>query len=258
MSMQSTSPKSIHTQNIPCIILMQPQMGENIGAAARAMLNFGLTDLRLVAPRDGWPNQAAIDMSSGALDKMPPPRIFDTLEDAIADLHFVFATTARPRDMIKDIYTPRAAALQAQENIHQKQSVGFVFGRERTGLENTDIALCHAIVTAPTNPDFSSLNLGQSVLMIAYEWLMASDTTLGHYTEMGDSFPAANNVMEDFFQRLESELESARFFRTPEVAAKMKRNIRNMLQRPRLTDQEVRTLHGIISALIGNKEKNRL
>lgn len=238
----------------PAIILDHPQMGENIGAAARAMLNFGFHDLRLVAPRDGWPNQSAIDMSSGALDMMPPVQVFETLPAAIKDLHHVYATTARRRDMVKPVFTPRGAAADAQARLQSGQKTGLVFGRERTGLENDDLALCQAIITVPTNPEFSSINLAQSVLLVAYEWQMTQDNTPAYDLPAGSSFPAENAQLMELFERLENELETHNFFRSAGLKPTMVRNIRTLLTRAQMTDQEVRTFHGIISALTGAKK----
>ncbi len=233
------------SQNAPSVILVRPQMGENIGAAARAMLNFGLTDLRIVAPRDGWPNQAAIDMSAGALDIIGA-QIFDSLADAVKDLHFLFATTARPRDMVKPVYTPSSAIDETLNR--QNQKIGFVFGPERSGLENDDVALCHAILTMKTNPDFSSINIAAAVLLIAYEWMARqSDSTV--VTPTNASFPAEHEKLEELLVRLESDLDKAGFFRAPDQKPTMVRNIRNLFTRTDMTDQEVRTFHGILSSL---------
>ncbi len=228
-------------------------MGENIGAAARAMLNFGLSDLRLVNPRDGWPNQSAITMGSGAFDKIEP-QIFDTLEHAISDLHFVLATTARARDMIKPVYTPKAAA----ENIHTQQrrdqKCGIVFGRERNGLENQEISRCQGIIQIPTNPDFSSLNLGQSVLLLAYELFAQNDDTPSRIMDQGDSFPVSQEKFNEFIDRLDDELDRHGFYKTENLKPTMQLNIRNIFSRNELTDQEVRTLHGVISAFTKHKK----
>lgn len=237
--------------NKPTIILVDPQMGENIGAAARAMHNFGLDELRLVNPRDGWPSASAITMDAGALERMQPVRVFSTLAESIADLHYVVATTARPRDMVKPVFTPRAAASEIVTRTVSNQKTGIVFGAERMGLINDDIALCHAIATIPCNPAFSSFNLAQAVLLMAYEWMAQNDQTPGRVLDAGDSFPATQDKCEEFLSRLESELEQRGFFRTEEIRPAMKRNIRNLFIRAGITDQEVRTLHGIISSLIG-------
>lgn len=237
----------------PAIILVDPQMGENIGASARAMLNFGLTDLRIVNPRDGWPNQAAIDMSAGALDQMPPARVFDTLAEAAKDIHYLFATTARPRDMVKPVFTPASAAREALQKTGEGQKIGFVFGPERAGLSNDDVALCHAILTMDTNPDFSSINLAAAVLLISYEWLAIQGDKDKVVTPTGASFPVEHEKLEEFLQRFESELDKAGFFRAPDQKPTMIRNIRGLFTRTGMTDQEVRTFQGILSALTGKK-----
>lgn len=247
---------------MPAVILVRPQMGENIGAAARAMFNFGLTDLRLVNPRDGWPSAQAQAMSSGALDKMPPVQVFDTLPAAIADLHYVLATTARARDMLKPVFTPESAAQESLSRARDGQNTGIVFGAERAGLSNDEVAACQSIITIPANPDFSSLNLGQSVLLIACEWMRAarqapSPASSAPTPDKGGSLPAQQKDIENFLTRLEAELERARFFRTPEVKPFTLRNIRNIFIRADITEQELRTLHGIVSALKGNKSDDR-
>ncbi len=241
----------------PAIILSRPQMGENIGAAARAMANFGLTDLRLVAPRDGWPNQRAVDMASGAFDHIPAPQIFNTLEDAIADLQCVYATTARHRDMIKPVLTPAAAAQDAQRRVKDDEKAGFVFGAERTGLTNDETALCTAIIQIPTNPAFSSLNLAQAVLLVAHHIHEAQDNTAEYVLQHGDSPPASREYFENFFGRLEEELEIGGFFSAQDLKPTMLRNIRNMFVRADLSEQEVNTLQGMVSALIGKKKREK-
>lgn len=238
----------------PAIILVRPQMGENIGAAARAMLNCRMDQMRLVAPRDGWPSERAEAMSSGALEIMPPVNVYDTTEAAVADCHFVLATTARPRGMVKTVYTPREAALEARRRMMAGQKIGFLFGPERAGLVNEDIALSHGVITIPLNPGFSSLNLGQAVLLVAYEWMIAADQTPGKALARNESLPATHDKLNELFERLEGELETGRFFRNPDSKPSIIRNLRSMLVRADLTDQEVRTLHGIISALIGQKQ----
>ena len=237
------------------IILNNPQMGENIGAAARSMQNFGLDDLRLVKPRDGWPNLRAAATSSGALERMQV-RVFDTLPDAIADINFTFATTVRPRDMIKPVFTPESAAIEGKQRIKQDQNVGIVFGAERSGLDNDDISQCQAILSIPTNPDFSSLNLGQAVLLMAYEWMRVQNVDIQGKPpalDMGDSFPAKQDDVHQFIKRLEDELEERRFFRAKDLKPTMLVNIQNIFTRADISDQELRTLHGVLSALRGNK-----
>jgi tRNA/rRNA methyltransferase len=235
------------------IILCNPQMGENIGAAARAMQNFGLNDLRLVNPRDGWPNESAITMASGAFDVMPHPSVFDSLEDAIADLHFTFATTARARDAVKPCFTPQSAAIKAHEKSNQK--IGILFGAERSGLLNNEIALAQAIINIPTTPNFSSLNLGQSVLLMAYEWSKHS-SEIKSFSEQ-EQIPAPLKDINAFLTRLESDLDDRRFFREENLKPTMVKNIQNIFTRNNLTEQEVRTLQGILSALRGNKTNKK-
>lgn len=244
-------------KSMTAIILVHPQMGENIGAAARAMFNFGLTDLRLVAPRDGWPSTQAEAMSSGALARMPPVQVFDTFAAAIEDLHYVLATTARPRDMVKPVLSPEEAARAGQSRVHSGQLAGIAFGAERSGLFNEDIAACHSIISIPTNPDFSSLNLGQSVLLVAYEWfkagLDARCDTPALMSGQHNQIPAPQGEIEGFLSRLEDELDAKRFFRAPELKPITARNVRNIFTRADITAQELRTMHGIVSALKGNK-----
>lgn len=229
----------------PIIILVHPQMGENIGAAARAMLNCGIDRLRLVKPRDGWPSERAEAMSSGALEKMPPVEVYDTLAEAVADCHHVYATTARPRDMIKPVMTAREAAQDSRNRESNGQQIAFVFGPERAGLSNDDVALSHTIVTIPVNPDFWSLNLAQCVLLCAYEWFQADGKT----NPQSDEAPATMKNMTMLYERLETELQNHGFFRTQELRPNVMRNLQNMLARAEMTDQEVNTFHGIITAL---------
>lgn len=256
------------TLNKPAIILVDPQMGENIGAAARAMLNCGLTDLRIVRPRDGWPNPAADAMSAGALERMPPVQVFETTEAALSGFQFVLATTARPRDMIKPVFTPRTAAAALYTHHYAGQKTALLFGAERAGLSNDDVALAHGIITIPVNPDFSSLNLGQAVLLTAYEWHVRDeemkrerddgneDISSSHHPSIPSShIPAPHEQMVELFERLESELETHHFFRTGGQKPIMVRNLRNMLLRAGMTEQETRTFHGIISALTGKKSR---
>lgn len=237
----------------PVVVLVDPQLGENIGAAARAMLNCGLVELRIVRPRDGWPNDRAFATSSGALAKMPPPKVFATTAEAVADCHFIAATTARPREQVKPIYTARALAGEVRLRSSEGQRCALLFGAERTGLENDDIALSHAIVTIPLNPGFSSLNLAQAVLLVSYEWSMAGSDTPDRFLQRGGSPPATQHEIEEFIARLNTELDRNHFIRNPDMRPVMLRNIRNVYSRADLTQQEVRTLHGILTALLGKK-----
>ena len=233
----------------PAIILVEPQLGENIGMVARAMLNCGLTDLRLVAPRDGWPNEDAIKPSSGATIVLDRARVFDTTEQAVADLNRVYATTARSRDMIKDVVTPRAAAAEIKTLAAGGERCGILYGKEAKGLKNDDVVLADAILQVPLNPAFSSLNLAQAVLLTAYEWYQAGDATPDHELMMNATRPANKQELGGLFDHLETELSACGFLYPPEKAPAMVRNLRNLFQRARLTEQEVRSLRGVVACL---------
>jgi len=237
-------------QNIT-VILVEPQMGENIGAAARAMLNFGIADLRLVAPRDGWPNESADAMAAGAFEKMPAVQVFDSLASAVADCHIAMATTARRRDMVKPVQTAYVAARDIKPAFESGQRIALIFGPERSGLTNDHIALCQSLITIPTNPDFSSINLGQGVLLVAYEfWQALNDVPSASALPHGDSAPVTQDKMEEFLRRLEDELDTHGFFKAENLRPTVTRSIRNIFSRNDLSEQEVRTLHGVLSALI--------
>ena len=236
----------------PVIILTRPQMGENIGAAARAMLNFGLTEMRLVAPRDGWPNPRAVAMASGAAGRvLDRARVFPTLAEAMEGITFAFATTARGRELTKPVLTPAAAAAHARAEIGQGGRVAFIFGPERTGLENDDIARANAILTVPVNPDFPSLNLAQAVLLLGYEWgagrLPAQPMPTGRRPP-GEM--AADRVeIEKLADHFETRLDEAGYFFPPEKAPNMKLNLRNLWSRLALTRGDVQVLHGMLRQL---------
>ncbi|ABS64190.1 RNA methyltransferase, TrmH family, group 1 [Parvibaculum lavamentivorans DS-1] len=233
----------------PAVILVAPQLGENIGTAARAMLNFGLTDLRLVRPRDGWPNERARAAASGADEVIDGARLFATTAEAIADLDYVIATTARSRDMVKPILTPETAATQMRVAFGAGGRAGLLFGPERTGLENDDIVLADALMMVPVNPAFASLNLAQCVLLMSYEWHKAGDATEAARIEYPQTRPATKEELVGFFHHLEGELDRFGFLKPPEKRPSMIRNLRNMFQRAVLTEQEVRTLRGVVAAL---------
>lgn len=235
----------------PAIVLVGPQLGENIGASARAMLNCGLEDLRLVAPRDPWPNPAARPAASGADRVLDSAKLFADCGAAIADLHRVYATTARPRDLAKHVVTPRQAAAEMRQQIDAGQRVGILFGRERIGLLNDELTLANAIVTVPLNPSYSSLNLAQAVLLMAYEWRLSGDSSQPRVLERAGSPPASQAQMASFFDHLEVALDATGFFKTDELRPSLVRNLRNLFQRADLSDQEVRTLHGVITSLVG-------
>ena len=231
------------------MIFVEPQLGENIGFAARAMLNCGLTDLRLVRPRDGWPNEKARVAASGADEVIDGVRLFERLEDAVAGLGRVYAATARSRDMIKPVMTPRRAAADLRAETGQGVACGMLFGRERSGLDNDEIALADTIVQVPLNPAYSSLSLPQAVLLLAYEWYQAGSEAPPEELVTGRTLPAGKDDLLYYFGRLEGMLDAAGFFQSADKRPGMVRNIRNIFQRNRLTEQELRTLHGILSAL---------
>jgi tRNA/rRNA methyltransferase len=235
----------------PAIILVEPQMGENIGAAARAMANFGLTDLRLVRPRDGWPNRKAKAAASGATGIVDDVKVFDTAEAAIADLEFVYATTARTRDLPKSIVGPREAVAGLRDRAESGQAAGILFGRERWGLTNEEIALADQIVTFPVNPKFASLNIAQAVLLMSYEWMAAglhgSLPTRDAFQPL-DLAPAQKEHLIGLMEHLEKALDPTGYFRTPEMKPTMVENLRAILQRPGFTRDEIDVLHGVIVA----------
>ncbi len=240
----------------PVVILDHPQLGENIGFAARAMLNCGLVHLRIVAPRDGWPDEKAVAAAAGATSVLDAARLYATLGEAMADLTRVYATTARPRDMRKPVFTARGGAADMVAAIAQEARVGLLFGRERTGLENDAVARADAVIEVPLNPEFPSLNLAQAVLLTAYEWRIAAlagppDVRLGGPA----AAPAPAGEVAALFAHLEGELDHAGFFFPPEKAPRMARNLRALLLRAELTSQEVRTLRGVIKALTGRAGK---
>ena len=243
----------------PVIILVQPQLGENIGMCARAMLNCAVTELRIVKPRDGWPNPAAISAASGAIAVIENAKLYDTTAEAIADLDFVLATTARQRDMSKPVHSAEECGklIHARNAAAGRVTCGILFGPERTGLENDDIALANAILNIPLNPGFSSLNLAQAVLLVCYSWLSADNpfATAQPQDEDENGQPASKGEIENFLQRLESNLEDSSFFRSEAHKPSILRNIRNFFFRATPTVQEVRTLQGIISALMQQRGK---
>ncbi len=245
----------------PAIILVGPQLGENIGMCARAMLNCGVTDLRIVNPRDGWPNPAAVSASSGAISVIENARVFASTAEAIADLEYVYATTARLRDMAKPVISAEAAGrdIQHRHAIAQKPVCGIMFGPERTGLDNDDVALAHAILSIPLNPGFSSLNLAQAVLLACYSFLVADNPFAAdaqeHAATRETSPPATSGAIENFMKQLEGQLDSAGFFRSENHRPSLMRNIRTYFFRSAPTEQEVSTLHGIIASLAGKRRQ---
>jgi len=242
----------------PAIVLVQPQLGENIGMAARAMLNTGLSDMRLVRPVHGWPNEHAIKPASGADVVLDGVRVFGSTKDALADLSHVYAATARDRDMTKPVMTPRAAAVEMRQAIAAGGRPGVLFGREAWGLNNDDVALANTLISVPLNPGFSSLNLAQAVLLVGYEWYQAGDATPDvDHRHPAATRPANKEELVGMFEHLESELDACGFLYPPEKRPTMIRNIRNMLGRAGLTEQEIRTLRGIISGLVRGPKRRR-
>ena len=234
--------------NAPCVILNAPQLAENIGAVARVMANFGLSDLRLVRPRDGWPQPRAWASASGADWPLDGARVFERLEAAIADLNLVLATTARPREATLPILTPRQAAGRLRAGAEAGWATGLLFGGERTGLQADDVALAQGIVTVPVDARFHSLNLAQAVAITAYEWRLTQDEgPPPAFTEAPP--PASQAAVLGFHEQLEAELDAGGFFHPPEKRPSMVRNLRVVFGRAGLSDQEVRTLRGVVTAL---------
>jgi tRNA/rRNA methyltransferase len=239
----------------PTFVLVRPQMGENIGAAARAMLNFGLARMRLVDPRDGWPSPKAVAMASGAAGRvLDHAGVFATTSDAVGDAAFVFATTARGRDLTKPIVTPERAMEQARALIASGQKVAFLFGPERTGLENDDIALANAIISIPVNPEFPSLNLAQAVLLCAYEWQRQGSDTPPEVLALGRTERASALEVKHLADHYEDRLEAAGFFFPATKADGMKLNLRNLWSRMPLTRADVQTLHGALRQLLRRRD----
>jgi len=238
----------------PAIILVEPQLGENIGACARAMLNCGLIDLRLVRPRDGWPNEKAWASASGADRVLDAARLFASTSDAIADLHLVHATTARVRDMVQEFVTPRLSATELREYHDAGHKTGVLFGPERTGLTNDDLTLARKLIKVPLNPAFASLNLAQAVLLIGYEWFQTGETSEERKIHLGQTRPATAAELLNLFQHIEAELTHTGFFTAPDKRPSMVRNLRNMFERAEMTEQEVRTFHGVLASLTGRRK----
>jgi tRNA/rRNA methyltransferase len=232
----------------PAVILDAPQLGENIGAVARSMANFGLSDLRLVNPRNGWPQERAWASASGADWPLNAARVFDSVGEAMAGLTRVYATTARPRELHLPVRTPREAAAELSAAAAAGEAVGLLFGGERAGLQTADVALCQAVVTIPVDPRFHSLNLAQAVALNAYEWRMTQAAGPPPRFRPGQP-PADLAAMHGLYEHLEAELEAAGFFHPPEKKGSMVQNLRAALGRAMFNDQEVRTFRGVVTAL---------
>jgi tRNA/rRNA methyltransferase len=233
----------------PVVVLVEPQLGENIGAAARAMANFGLAKLRLVKPLQGWPNERAKVMAAGADRVLDGAVIYETLADAVGDCSYVIATTARNHDQAKPVLSPEQMAQTISPKVSGGETVAIVFGRERIGLENSEVARADAIVTLPVNPAFASLNLAQAVVVVAYEWFKLSSGGQLPFSAPDKSPPAPKQQLDAFFTDLERELDAIEFYRPHEKRGVMSTNLRNIFNRMAPTEQDIRTLHGITMAL---------
>ena len=240
----------------PVIILVEPQLGENIGMVARGMANFGLSELRLVAPRDGWPNPAAEAAAAGATGILERARLYASTTEAVADLSFLLATSARSRGQMKRVFAPDMAMADAAARLRAGQGVGILFGRERTGLENDDISLCDGLVTFPVDPAFASLNLAQAVLLVGYEWTRARSGPVLPFAANASTPPASRASLIGLFEHIEAELEAAAFY-PPDKKPTMARNMRDMFHRMSLTEQDVRTWRGAIRALAELRRKRK-
>jgi tRNA/rRNA methyltransferase len=244
----------------PAIILVRPQLAVNVGMCARAMANFGLSDLRLVSPREGWPRtgahkEMADAAAAGALHLLDSAVLYTTVEEAVADLQFVWATTARERGQHKRVATPDSAMPESAAAVSTGARHGILFGPERTGLDNDDIALADAVMTFPVNPAYASLNLAQAVLLVSYEWMKASGGAMAPFDLVERSPPAPRNMLISFFDYLEGELEKAGYFRPIGKAPVMRRNLRNIFHRLTMSEQDVRTLRGAFVRLVEGPRK---
>ncbi len=238
----------------PSFVLIRPQMGENIGAAARAMWNFGLDRMRITSPRDGWPNQKAIAMASGAGRLLDEAQMCDSTTEALADCSYVYATTARPRELTKPVFTPAHAMQDAAKRIAAGEKVAVIFGPERAGLENDDIARANAIISVPVNPEFPSLNLAQCVLLCGYEWRNATVESVPATVSMEGQW-ASHAEIEKLAEHYEDRMETAGFFYPETKAANMKINLRNLWSRMPLTRADVQMLHGVMRQMVRWKER---
>lgn len=243
----------------PVIVLVRPQLADNVGAAARAMANGGLFHLRLVAPRDGWPQEHAWRMASGADRILDAAQVFDSVEAAVADCHHVFGTCPRPRHVIVRTLTARAAAEDLRALNLRDQRVAVLFGPERAGLTAEDLACCDTLVRYPLNPAHMSLNLAQAVMILAYEWWMAAEATPPRLLVTNETRVATKGELEAFLERLVAELDASGFLDTEHKRPTMVRNLRHWFQRGEVTEQELRTLHGVVTELSrGRMTRGRL
>jgi TrmH family RNA methyltransferase len=245
--------------NSPVVILVRPQLAENVGACARAMANGGLFHLRLVAPRDGWPQEKAWRTASGADRILDAATVHASVADAVADLHHVFATCPRPRHIVKPVLTARGAAAELRQICARDLRAGVLFGPERAGLDNDDMAAADTLVRFPLNPAFMSLNLAQAVMVMAYEWWTAADGTPPRTLMTNESKVATKGSLDNFLTHLMDQLDACGFLRNRPKRPGMVRNIRHLFQRGEVTEQELRTLHGVVTELaIGRRQRGRL
>lgn len=247
----------IEEAGAPVVVLVRPQLAENIGAVARAMANGGLFRLRLVAPRDGWPQDRAWRTASGADRILEAATLHASVDDAVGDLHRVYATCPRPRHVVKPVLTARGAAADWREAKRRGLSVGVLFGPERAGLDAEDMARADALVRYPLAPSFMSLNLAQAVMVASYEWCMADDATPGRALMTNETHVATKGELENFLDHLVRELDECGFLRNLPKRPGMVRNLRHLFQRGEITEQELRTLHGVVSELAGRRRPAR-
>ena len=242
----------------PVVVLVRPQLADNIGAVARCMANGGLFHLRLVAPRDGWPQERAWRMASGADRILESATTHATVAEAVADLHRVFATCPRPRHVVKPLLTARAAAAAVHEAAGRGLQSGILFGPERAGLDNDDMAAADTLVRYPLNPDFDSLNLAQAVMVMAYEWWTAMDETPPVQFQTNDTRVATKGELDQFLRHLVDQLDACGFLRNAPKRPGMVQNIRHLFQRGEITHQELRTMHGVVAGLaLGRRRLGR-
>jgi tRNA/rRNA methyltransferase len=238
-----------HGPAAPAVVLVRPQLGENVGAAARAMLNFGLHELRLVQPTCGWPNVKALQTASGATEVLNRLQVFDDLAGAAGDLHRLYATTARARDLAKPVVTAAQAAREARAALARGERVGILFGPERTGLSNDDLIFADAVVRIPVNPDFFSLNLAQAVLLIAYEWFQSAACVPDRQDFVPAGRPATKGELEQLLDHLIAELDAVDFFRTADRRQSMSRALKLIFARAGLHEPDVHLLRGVVKDL---------
>lgn len=237
-------------QQSPAVILVRPQLAENMGTTSRAMLNCNLTDLRLVCPRDDYLSDKAISASSGAEEILHNAKVYETIEEAVADLHLVFASTARRRDMVKTVYTPDKAVQLVRSHVNNSDKCGILFGPERTGLHNDDVAIADAVIEIPLNPVHTSLNLAQAVLLIGYEWFKSGHNEPEEQFITNGAEIANKDELLNFFRHLEDELDNCGYLRLEHKRPRMVRNLRNIFERAKLTSPEIQSLHGVVKDLV--------